>query len=442
MKSRTPKVLHKVLGRTMLAHVLASVERLNVNEHIIVTDPASARLLEPVTGASVAIQRLPLGTADAVAAGLDCLKQTGGSVLILNGDVPLVRSESLTRLVERHQAANALLTVGTFSAPGDARYGRVMRRDGRVVGVREAAEDSHDRSAGFEANGGIYCVDVAWLREHVGKVRVSPSGEYYVTALIEMAFRSASDARGVETVEFEEDELLGVDDRRRLAHAEAILRRRVIEVHLRAGVTIIDPARTVIEPEVRICSDVTIEPGCVLRGSTSIGEGSVIGPYAVIESAVIGRDCTILQSWVEEATIGDRVRVGPFARLRAGTVIDRDVFIGNFVETKATSIGAESDVHHVTYLGDAVLGTNVNIGAGTITCNYDGVEKHRTVIGNDVFVGCDTMLVAPVELGAGSKTGAGAVVTRSVPPGQTVVGIPARPIERPGPAHAQEEHGR
>ncbi len=236
--------------------------------------------------------------------------------------------------------------------------------------------------------------------------------------------------------------MLGVDDRHRLAQAEAILRRRVIDRHLSAGVTVVDPDRTVIEPSVQIEQDVRIEPGCFLRGRSSIGSGSTIGPYSVIEDSHIGRDCHVVQSWLNETTIGDRVRVGPFSRLRPGTSIDRDVFIGNFVETKATSIGAGSDVHHVSYLGDATLGTNVNIGAGTITCNYDGTDKHRTIIGNDVFVGCDTMLIAPIELADGSRTGAGAVVTRSVPPGRTVVGIPARPIKSTTGSIAQEEHGR
>jgi bifunctional UDP-N-acetylglucosamine pyrophosphorylase/glucosamine-1-phosphate N-acetyltransferase len=221
-----------------------------------------------------------------------------------------------------------------------------------------------------------------------------------------------------------------------------LLRRRILDAHMRAGVTIVDPERTVIEPGVRLCADVTIEPGCFLRGATTIGEGTIIGPYTIIEDSTVGRDCTILQSWVSGTTIGARVRVGPFARLRPGTALDCDVFIGNFVETKATSVGAGSDIHHVAYLGDAVLGTNVNIGAGTITCNYDGVRKHATIIGNDVFVGCDTMLIAPVELGNGSRTGAGAVVTRSVPAGQTVVGVPARTHVTDGRAQSREEHGR
>lgn len=446
MKSQTPKVLHNILGRSMLRHVLDAVAQLCPVETVVVADPELADKLASEGDIRIAVQKIPLGTADAAAVGVDALSSNDGDVLVLNGDVPLLRAASLSSLVDHQRNTPSRLTIATFQAPANTKYGRVDRRNEQIRGIVEAVEDRHDRSAGFEANGGLYCFDLAWLTEHIGNVRVSGSGEYFITSLVEMAARDRSDSESsgaaVASVALPESELLGVDDRARLAQAEAFLRERVIDHHLAAGVTIVDPARTVIEPDVVISADARIEPGCFIRGQTTIGSGTTVGPYSVIENSMIGSDCEILQSWLDQATVADNVRIGPFSRLRPGTVIEQGVFIGNFVETKATTVGRNSQVHHVTYLGDAQLGSNVNVGAGTITCNYDGVSKHRTIIGNDVFVGCDTMLVAPVELGDNSRTGAGAVVTRSVPAGQTVVGVPARDIAVQRRPKVQEEHGR
>ena len=442
MKSRVPKVLHPVLGRSMLDHVRHAVRKTFDGTCVVVVDPQTGQDPALSTSCQLAVQQLPLGTADAVAAGVGELSDCEGPVVVLNGDVPLIRPESLRLLAETHLESNAKLTLTTFQAPPESRYGRVRRRDGAVVGVVEAADDRSDRASSYEANGGIYCFDLAWLKKEIGNVRVSASGEYYLTSLIGMAARISSIETGVGAVSIDVDELLGVDDRLRLATAERIMRERILKYHMAAGVTVVDPNRTIIEADVRIAPDVRIEAGSILRSGSDIGEGSVIGPYSVIERAKIGRDCVILQSWIEDASLSDRVRVGPFARLRPGTVVAEDVFIGNFVETKQSEIGADSDIHHVSYIGDATLGTNVNIGAGTITCNYDGESKHRTIIGDDVFVGCDTMLVAPVELAAGSRTGAGAVVTKSVPRGQTVVGVPAAPLSNNSRPKPQEDHGR
>ncbi|CAN5530732.1 bifunctional UDP-N-acetylglucosamine diphosphorylase/glucosamine-1-phosphate N-acetyltransferase GlmU [soil metagenome] len=426
----------------MLDHVMTTVSYLSPSETVIVADPGVSNCLSSREQVKLSIQKIPLGTADAVAVGLDALDLEEGTVLILNGDVPLVRPESLAAMVDRHRSECAKLTMATFIASDPRKYGRVQRDDGKVIGVIEAADEDRNGMEQIEANGGVYAFDIAWLREHVGKVPVSAAGEYYLTSLIRMLARESADTPFIATVPFEESELIGVDNRERLAEAESILRHRILTRYMRDGVTIVDPERTVIEADVVIEQDVRIEPGCFIRGPSVIRSGAVIGPYSVIENATVGVDAVILQSWVADAVVGDRVRVGPFARIRPGTSIDPDVHIGNFVETKATTIGAGSRVHHFSYLGDATLGTNVNIGAGTITCNYDGYEKHRTVIGNDVFVGCDTMLVAPVELADGSRTGAGAVVTRSVPAGKTVVGVPARPIERRSSEKSQGEHGR
>ena len=442
MKSRVSKVLHPVLGRTMLDHVRRAVHQAFNGHCIVVVDPATGRDSDLSSTCHLAVQSVPLGTADAVAVGAEALPAIEGAVVVLNGDVPLIRPESLQRIAETHQDSGAKLTLSTFEADPGTRYGRIRRRAGRIVGVVEAAEEEIDRSEGYEANGGVYCFDIGWLREQIGNVRVSASGEYYLTSLIGIAARETTDEPRVASVLIDVDELLGVDDRLRLANAERILRERVLEFHMSTGVTIVDPSRTIIEYDVEIDPDVRVEPGSILRSGTRVGGGSIIGPYSIVERSEVGRDCVVVQSWVEDARLADRVRVGPFARLRPGTVVADDVFIGNFVETKQSEIGANSDIHHVSYIGDATLGTNVNIGAGTITCNFDGHSKHRTIIGDDVFVGCDTMLVAPVELAARSRTGAGAVVTRSVPRGQTVIGVPARPLSHTSRAKPQEDHGR
>jgi bifunctional UDP-N-acetylglucosamine pyrophosphorylase/glucosamine-1-phosphate N-acetyltransferase len=429
MQSGLPKVLHPILGIPMLGHVLRAVNTLSACAIALVLDehyPAIEALMP--SGGVLAIQDMPLGTADAVAVGVRALSTNASHYLVLNGDVPLVSADDLRALVDTGISSGALLTMLTFNASGAERYGRVDRRDGVVVGIVEAPDDKRVAGETFEANGGVYLFDAAWLREHIGKVRVSASGEYYLTSLFALAARSSTGGEAIQTISVAPDNVVGVDDRVRLAEAEELMRRRVLTRLMRSGVTIVDPARTIIEPDVIVERDARIEPGSILRGDTRVGSGAVIGPYSVLENSSVGPKAVICHSWLTGAVVGEGVHVGPYSHLRPGTWIASGVHIGNFVETKAAEIGTGARVGHFSYLGDASVGANVNIGAGTITCNYDGERKHRTVIGDDVFVGCDTMLVAPVEIGDGGRTGAGAVVTKSVPPGKTVVGVPARVI--------------
>ena len=439
MNSKTPKVFHTIAGLPSVQHVRRAAQILNPRQIIITLDPQTAADYSIDQQMTTAVQAISAGTADAVAAGVDRLDSSVNVVVVLNGDVPLIRPESLRSMVCQHQEHDRAITVATFLPEQPAKYGRIVRHDGNIVAIVEASDDPDRPESGVEANGGVYVFDAQWLRDNIGNVPVSSSGEYYLTSLIELFARQRTDQRDVGAVCLSEAELLGVDDRVRLAIAEATMRRRLIDQHLVSGVTIVDPDRTVIGADVTIARDARIEPGTFLYGKTTIGEDAVIGPYSVIEDSEIGDGARIIQSWVSGSRVRQRTVIGPFSRIRPETDIGPDVRIGNFVETKATTIGAHSHVHHVSYLGDATLGSRVNIGAGTITCNYDGVAKHPTVIGDDVFVGCDTMLVAPVDLGNGSRTGAGAVVTRSVPPGKTVVGVPARPLER---AKSKENHGR
>lgn len=446
MKSRLTKVLHPLLGLPILNHVLRAADALAPSDVVVVVG-ANAPEIEAVLSERhrIAIQEHPLGTADAVAAGLDVLADDVSDVLVLNGDVPLITPQSLTRLVDARRADEALLSLATFTAPGSSRYGRVAMRDGRISGIIEAADDEREGMDTFEANGGVYAFAADWLRENIGRVRVSASGEYYLTTLVGIAAAAKGVERPVASARFDPDELIGVDDRARLAEAEAALRKRVLLGWMRDGVTIVDPERTIVELDVRLAPDVRVEPGSILRGNTEVGAGSVIGPYSVLEDSRVGENAEIVHSWLTGAEVGDGVHIGPYSHMRPGTKIEAGVHIGNYVEAKAATIGRGTRVGHFSYLGDATLGAGVNVGAGTITCNYDGERKHRTVIGDGVFLGSDTMLVAPVELGAGSQTGAGSVVTKSVPPGKTVVGVPARPIGSGVNRSAQAgngEHGR
>jgi bifunctional UDP-N-acetylglucosamine pyrophosphorylase/glucosamine-1-phosphate N-acetyltransferase len=292
----------------------------------------------------------------------------------------------------------------------------------RIVEEKDATPEELEIE---EINAGVYALDAAWLRRRIGDVRPSPvSGEFYLPELVTLA---REDRRPVVSLEVEDDgTLVGINDRSQLAAAELELRMVINERHMLAGVTMVDPIRTYVDATVKLAQDVVLEPGVVLRGSTSIGEGTRIGAGSQIIDTVVGRDCCIWSSVLESSEVEDEVQIGPFSHLRAGSSIGRKVRVGNFAEVKASRLDPGVQQHHFSYIGDAELGERTNVGAGTITCNYDGLRKHRTKIGKRVFLGSDTMLVAPVELGDDARTAAGAVVTRDVPAGMLAVGIPAR----------------
>ena len=292
--------------------------------------------------------------------------------------------------------------------------------------IEEADADSHTLAID-EVNAGTYCFEASWLRVHVGRVPVSASGEHYLTDLVRIA---VAEAEPVRIVEAPRPELaMGINDRVQLAAAERLLRAQIVEDHMRAGVTIVDPDSTFVDADVSIGQDARIEPWTVLAGSTVIGDEAVIGPGSQIRDSQIGARARVWGSWVEESEVGEDSHVGPMSHLRPGSVVGAGAEIGNYAEIKKSRLGARVRQHHFSYLGDAQVGDDVNIGAGSVTANFDGTEKHETVIGDGAFIGVDTMLRAPVTIGPGAKTGAGSVVTRDVAPGKTVVGVPARPIE-------------
>jgi bifunctional UDP-N-acetylglucosamine pyrophosphorylase/glucosamine-1-phosphate N-acetyltransferase len=432
MKSRQPKVLHELCGRPMLAYVLDAAGAVSDRRPLVVYSPHTAALTE-VFGqrADFALQATPRGTADALNAALAVAPKDATELLVLSGDVPLVDPMLLAELIETRRqrgAVMALIAVATYEPEG---LGRVIRSEdgGEVLRIVEDKDATPEELAVDEINAGIYAFDAAWLRRRIGDVKPSPmSGELYLPELVALA---RADHRPVVSIEVEDDgTLAGINDRSQLAAAELDLRMSINEAHMIAGVTMVDPARTYVDHSVELAPDVVLEPDVILRGTTRIGEGTRIGAGSQIIDTVVGRNCYIWASVLESSEVEDEVQIGPFSHLRPKSSIGSKAKLGNFAEVKASRLEAGVQQHHFSYIGDAELGERTNVGAGTITCNYDGVRKHKTKIGKDVFLGSDTMLVAPVELGDGARTGAGSVVTKDVPAGMLAVGVPAR-IRKP-----------
>lgn len=436
MKSRVPKVLHAVAGRPMVAHVVDAARGAGVVRTIVVVGHGAAMVREAVGGGVETVEQTPqLGSADAVAKALPVLGDSG-TVLVLNGDLPMIRGETLEHLVARHREAAATISVLTTELEDPAGYGRIARgSDGAVEAIVEEADASPDQRAIREVNAGAYCFEVGWLRAALPRLPKSAKGEFYLTDLVAPAVR---EGRTVTTSRAEDArEAMGINTRMQLAEAEAILRDRIRREHMLAGVTIVDPATTYIDAGVAIGMDTVVYPNTFLRGKTSIGEGCEIGPGTVIRDSAVGDGCRVVASLVEDSRLMDGVGMGPWCHVRGGAVLEEGADLGNYAEVKKSRIGARTKMHHFGYIGDADVGADVNVGAGTITCNYDGVRKNRTIVGDGAFIGSDTMLVAPVELGAGAATGAGAVVTKDVPPGMLAVGVPARHLRRRGVEETQ-----
>ena len=411
MRSRTPKVLHPILGRPMVDWVLNAVSEAGAKDVKVIINPHQVDLAAHLEGrAQVVYQREAHGTAHALQQ-LDPKDLRGKDVLVANGDAPLITADTFKRLIKAHRDSKAPATLASVDDPrrDDARI--VHGKDGefdRIVERKDATDEL--RKTNHEVNVGIYCFDGAKLLEALSHVKnENRAGEFYLTDV----FLHLSP---VAIIKIDDpDEATGVKDRARLATATALMRQRILNQHMKeGGVTITDPDSTFVDATVTIGQDTTIEPFSIIKGNTEIGQECRIGPHV----------------YIEDAKIGDRSDCGPFAKLRPGTQIAEDVHIGSFAELVRTNVGRGSAVPHVSYLGDTDLGEDANIGAGTITANFDGTKKNRTVIGDGAFVGVDTMLVAPVKLGKRARTGAGSVVTKDVPDGATAVGVPARVIRK------------
>jgi len=429
MRSRVPKVLHPLAGRPMLSHVLDALAAAGVEHRVVVTG-SGADAVEAALGDKVPTvrQEPQLGTADAVRCGLARIPSSVRHVIVTMGDVPLLPPDLFQRLLREQAEGEATIAMLSARVPDPAGYGRVVRDGaGAATAIVEESDADAVTRALDEVNVGTYCFDAAWLRANVGSVPASASGEYYLTDLVALA---AAGGRRVAVVEAPNAELTtGINDRVALAAAEGRMRARIAEEHMRNGVTIVDPGTTYIDAAVEIGQDARIEPWTVLSGATVVAQDAVVGPNAQVRDSRIGPRTTVWASIVEESEIAEDVEIGPYSHVRPGCRIGPRSRIGNYAELKKATVGAGMQQHHFSYLGDADIGDDVNIGAGAVTANFDGERKNTTVIGDGAFIGVDTMLRAPLTIGPGARTGAGAVVTRDVAPGKTVVGMPARPIE-------------
>lgn len=415
MRSALPKVLHPLLGRPMVQWVLEALVPLGPSEVLVVSSPEPS-LLEffEDRGLKVFVQEQPLGTGHAVMAARGGLEGFPGDVLILYGDTPLLRPDTLEGLLAHHRRTGAVLTLLSAKPDDPKGYGRILRDpEGRPLRIVEEADLEGEGPE--EINAGVYAVKAPFLLEALGELRPdNRQGEYYLTDIVEVASR-----RGLPVEVFpcpDPTEVMGINTRLDLAKAQEVLRRRVLEGWMLQGVTVEDPATTWVEPEVRIGRDTVIRPHTFLRGRTVVGEGCVIGPVVEVLDSEIGDGARVgFCCHIEGAVIGPGASVGPFSRLRPGTVLEEEVRIGNFVEVKNSRLGRGTKANHLAYIGDAEVGEEVNIGAGAITCNYDGKRKHRTVIGPRAFIGSNVSLVAPVTVGEGATVGAGSVITKDVP---------------------------
>jgi bifunctional UDP-N-acetylglucosamine pyrophosphorylase/glucosamine-1-phosphate N-acetyltransferase len=393
MKSDLPKVLHPLVGRPMAWYVLEAVSQVTASKPVLVVGHGAEQVQKALGDrAEYVLQQPQLGTGHAVMQAEPLLRGQAELVLVVYGDMPLLTAQTLSSLVDKAQSHSGPITMLTVTTPETRGFGRILRdTNGQVSGIVEEAQATPEQLAIHELNPGVYCFRTGWLWQALKRVPLSPKGEYYLTDLVGMA---VNEGYVIQTIGMEEpSEMIGINTRQHLAQAEAFLRQRTY-----------------------------------LHGKTHIGSGCVIGPNTIIRDSQVGDHCTLLSSVLEGALLEDHVDMGPYCHLRKGAHLCAGVHMGNFGEVKNSTLGPGAKMGHFSYLGDTTTGAEVNIGAGTITCNFDGTHKFPTEIGEGAFIGSDTMLVAPVKVGEGAKTGAGAVVTKDVPPHTLAVGVPARVI--------------
>ena len=425
MKSNTPKVLHSIAGRTLVGHVLNAVSALSPKEVRVVVgagrEAVEQHLAEVAPNAITIFQEKRGGTGHATQLAIEGLALTG-TVLILAGDTPMLTGSSLSQLLEEHHAGGFTASVMTAQHPDPTGYGRIIRGEDdsllRIVEERDA--DAMQREI-IEVNSGVYAFDGQKLAAAIKELKSDNSqGELYLTDVIEILRNGGAKIAAVLIDDF--IEILGVNDRVQLAESASLLRDRINEDLMRAGVTIVDPLSTWVDATAQVAQDVVLLPGTAIGGNTSVESGAIIGPRTTLLDCVVAAGARITESQCTDALIGERAQVGPFSYLRPGTKLLADSKVGAYVEMKNATLGQGSKVPHLSYVGDAVIGEGSNIGAATIFVNYDGVEKHYTVVGDHVRIGSDSMLVAPVTIGDGAYTAAGSVITEDVPPGAIGVG--------------------
>jgi bifunctional UDP-N-acetylglucosamine pyrophosphorylase/glucosamine-1-phosphate N-acetyltransferase len=432
MKSRRAKVLHELGGRPLIAHVVRTAQQLDPRTILVIVGHQAEEVEQAVLSeigelASFSIQAKQRGTGDAVESARRQLENSDSMVLLLSGDVPLIRAETLQKLIEHHRAAGAACTILGVRLENPTGYGRIIRDEqDRFVKIVEQKDASEDERKVREINSGIYCFESNDLFAALKRVEPkNQQGEYYLTDVAEIL---NSNGRKVEVfTHTDAREVSGINTRAELAEFENLLRRNAIRrLMTEVGVTFIDPSHAYVSPEAEIGRDTVIYPGVTIEGKTVIGAGCVVRSGARITNSRLGDNVTVKDhSLIIDSEIGSNCSVGPFAHLRMNATLEEKATVGNFVEVKKSRLKRGTKAMHLTYLGDATIGERTNIGAGTVTCNYDGVRKHETIIEDDVKIGSDTMLVAPVRVGSRSVTGAGSVVTKDVPPDSLVAGVPA-----------------
>jgi bifunctional UDP-N-acetylglucosamine pyrophosphorylase/glucosamine-1-phosphate N-acetyltransferase len=435
MKSALPKMLHPLLGRSLLGHVLTATTSLHASRRIVVVghgaDQLTAHLTDIAPDAVTVLQETLRGTGHAARLAIEAFGKPTGTVVVVNGDVPLLRPGTISSLVDAHELAGAAATILTADVENPYGLGRVIRNPltGAVDAIVEERDATPDQRAMTEINAGVYAFEAALLAQALCKLTThNEQGEEYLTDVISLLVDS--DRSVVAYATGDPTEVLGCNDRVELAGLRAILRDRINLHWMREGVTIVDPETTWIDVDVILGRDTVVEPNTQLRGDTAIGERAVIGPDTTLIDVRVGDGASVIRAHVVQSTIGPRAAVGPYAYLRPGTELHERAKVGTFVEVKNSEVGAGTKIPHLSYVGDTTIGEETNIGAANVVVNYDGIEKHRTVIGSHVRTGSDTMLVAPVTVGDGAYTAAGSVITKDVPPGALGVGrAPQRNIE-------------
>lgn len=430
MKSKTGKFLHPVLGKPIIRYVVEMSELLGSEKTVVIVNNESEPVKQALRDKELvyALQDPQLGTGHAVMCGVDQLE--GGSTLILLGDAPCIREESLLDLFEAHEKAEADLTVLSVNHSNPFNYGRILREGERVIGIREHRDCTPEELLISEINSGVFLLNTDRLKEYLPKLsNDNAQGEYYITDLLELM--SADGLKVRAHLISDETELIGINNRSQLWDVTQVMQRRINQKWLVEGVTMISPDTIFVDADVTLSPDVTIYPGTHLRGKTKVAEDVVLGPNAIVSDCTIGRGSTIENSTVKESTIGDYTNVGPYAYMRPGSVVGDHVKVGDFVELKNVTIGNHTKISHLSYVGDGEVGDNVNIGCGVVFVNYDGQRKHHTKVEDNAFIGCNANLVAPVSVGRGAYVAAGTTVTREVPADALAVGR-VRQENKPG----------
>tara|TARA_B100000029_G_scaffold311878_1_gene304387 strand:+ start:2476 stop:3873 length:1398 start_codon:yes stop_codon:yes gene_type:complete len=433
MNSSLPKVLHKVAGLPLVLHAVCAVSSVHPKAPIVISSPDHAAQLSEILGPEYKCidQPDPLGTGHALTIGLLAVEHDIHHVLVINADVPLVKPETVQELALLHESTGAKITFLIHASQNKpTQQVGVVARDSneKIVKIIEFPDSTEVDLSKYEVNVGVYAFDVDWLRSVISDLEPRSKGEYNLTDLIEFASNRDERIECYETLD--PSESLSVNTKKDLSEVESATQDRLRSFALESGAVLLDKASVYFDVTASVAADVIIHPNTQIRGVTVIDTGAVIGPNTRINDSIIGSDAIIEDSVLDSATLGNNVHVGPFSNLRPGTVLAENVYIGSHVEVKSSSIGSNTHVGHFSYIGDAVIGDHVNIGAGTVTCNFDGQEKHKTEIGNDVFIGSDSLLVAPVKIGIGAMTAAGAVVTKNVPANTRVAGVPAKPMAK------------